>query len=175
MVNFGGRPLYFEEGLPPPKASSLAGSRSGLVDLLVARRRARGAHVDRGAALLELELVSLRGVLENVDQVLSVTGVRRTRDPRALVGVVAGARDLKGLIDLAALTFLLFLLRYLGYGRYGSHGDHRQKRRQQHQLLHVVSPSMYSSSRKLVSILELRSLSSSRSFYGRAVGQTSHA
>jgi hypothetical protein len=37
----------------------LAGSRRGLVDLLVARRRVLGAHVDGGAHVLELEVIGL--------------------------------------------------------------------------------------------------------------------
>src|SRR5215210_2284685 len=140
MVNFGGRSLYFEEGLPPPKASSLAGSRRGLVDLTRALGRVRGAHVNRGAALLELELVSLGVVLDYVDQVLGVSGVADTLDVRTLVAVATLASDREVLVNISALAFLLFLLSYLCYGRYSGHGEHRQKRRQQHQLPHVVSP-----------------------------------
>src|SRR5918995_3535745 len=146
MVNFGGRPLYFEEGLPPPKSSSLAGSRRGLVDLTRALGRVRWAHVDRGAALLELELVSLGVVLDNVDQVLGVSGVADTLDANALATVATLVGDGERLIEVGGLAFLLGLLANLGYGRYSGHGEHRQKRRQQHQLPHVVSPSMYSSS-----------------------------
>src|SRR5215211_1197581 len=73
-------------------APRLAASRRGLVDLRVASSRVGGAHVDRGADLLELEVVNLAGVLDEVDRVLGVTGVPNTLYPNALVTVVARAR-----------------------------------------------------------------------------------
>ena len=60
--------------------------RRGLVDLLVARRRRRGAHVDRGADLLELEVVGGGAVLDDVEHVLGVAGVADTLYPGALIG-----------------------------------------------------------------------------------------
>src|SRR5829696_2467487 len=110
----------------------LAGSRRGLVDLLVARRGRLRAYRDRRADLLELELVRGGTVLEDVGQVLGVAGVANTLYARTLGRVVTSARDLEGLIKLAALAFLLGLLAYLGYGRDGGQGQHRQQRRQHH-------------------------------------------
>src|SRR3989337_1231011 len=75
----------------------LAGSRGGLVDLLVTRRRVGGAHVDRGADLLELEVVRGRRVLDDVEHVLRVTGVAASLDAYTLVGVVTPASYLDGL------------------------------------------------------------------------------
>src|SRR5919107_4275697 len=93
-------------------APRLAASRRGLVDLLVTGSRVGGAHVDRGADLFELEVVNLARVLDDVDNVLGVTGVPNTLDVRTLVRVVPGAGYLEGLIELAALAFLLILLRH---------------------------------------------------------------
>src|SRR5918995_2602738 len=118
----------------------LSGGRSGLVDLLVASSRVRGAHVDRGADLLELPIVNLAGVLDDVDRVLGVAGVTDTLDIGALVRVIARAGDLEALVKIGALAFLLILLGHLRDGRDGSHGQHRQKSRQQHQLLHRLPP-----------------------------------
>src|SRR5918995_3275712 len=104
MVNFGGRPRYFEEGLPPPKASSLAGSRRGLVALLRALRGRLGADRDRRVDLLELKIATVLGaVLDDVGQVLGVAGVAGTLDANTLIGVVAGAGNLEGLIEVASL------------------------------------------------------------------------
>src|ERR671921_1663182 len=76
----------------------LAASRRGLVDLLVASSRVRAAYVDRGANLLELEVVNLTRVLDEVDRVLGVAGVTDTLDVRTLVRVVARAGYIEGLI-----------------------------------------------------------------------------
>src|SRR3712207_4786315 len=61
------RPASYQRAIAPllPRPL-LAGSRGGLVDLLVARRRVRRANRDRGADLLELKVVGLRGVLDEV-------------------------------------------------------------------------------------------------------------
>src|SRR5215216_2740121 len=104
----------------------LAGSRRGLVDLLVARRGRLRAHRDRRADLLELELVGGRAVLENVGQVLGVAGVANTLDTHTLGRVVTLTGNGERLIELTALAFLLGLLAYLGYGRDGGQGHHRQ-------------------------------------------------
>src|ERR671921_2481554 len=69
-------------------APRLAASRRGLVDLLVASSRVRAAYVDRGADLLELEVVNLTRVLDEVDRVLGVAGVTDTLDARTLGRVV---------------------------------------------------------------------------------------
>src|SRR5918998_1051949 len=127
----------------------LAGGRSGLVDLLIARRGVGGAHVDRGADLLELEVVRGRRVLNEVDHVLRVTGIAGTLDAYTLVGVVAAASYLEGLIEVAALTFLLGLLGDLRDGRDGSQSEHRQERRQHHQLLQLL-PLFFRDSRRIV-------------------------
>src|SRR5215211_2911843 len=118
--------LYWLQTWLPPR---LAASRRGLVDLLVASSRVRAAYVDRGADLLELEVVNLAGVLDEVDRVLGVTGVTDTLDVRTLVRVVARAGYIEALVNIGALALLLVLLGYLGYGRDSSHGQHRQKRR----------------------------------------------
>src|SRR5215213_4378009 len=103
----------------PRKASPLllnglttttTGGGSGLVDLLVARRRVRGVHLYRRATLLELKVVGLRTVLDDVGQGLGVAGVTDTLDACALVGVVAGLRDVERLVEFTALGLLLALL-----------------------------------------------------------------
>src|SRR5215207_11387006 len=119
---------------PAPKPSvssesiSLAAGGRRLVDLLVTGGRARGAHVDVRADLLELKLVGGGAVLEYVGHGLGVTGVANALDAYALVGVVALAGDGERLIELAALAFLLGLLADLGYGRDGRQSQHSQKR-----------------------------------------------
>src|SRR5918995_2467746 len=100
-----------------PRWPRLAASRCGLVDHLVARRRVRGAHVERGANLVELEVVRDGLVLDEVDHVLRVTGVAGTLDARTLVRVVALASDREVLVNIGALAFLLFLLGNLSYSR----------------------------------------------------------
>src|SRR5215207_9598330 len=71
---------------PAPKPSvssesiSLAASGCRLVDLLVTGGRARGAHVDVRADLLELKLVGGGAVLEYVGHGLGVTGVANALD-----------------------------------------------------------------------------------------------
>src|SRR5215211_3460458 len=103
----------------PRKASPLllnglttttTGGGSGLVDLLVARRRVRGVHLYRRADLLELEVVGLRTVLDDVGQVLGVAGVTDTLNARALGGVVASLGDVERLVELTALGILLAFL-----------------------------------------------------------------
>ena len=101
-----------------------------MVDRTRALGRVGGAHRDRRANILELEVISGRAVLEDVGHVLGVTGVANTLDAHTLGGVVAATGYLKGLIELAALPFLLFLLRNLRDDRNGGQGQHRQKRRQ---------------------------------------------
>src|SRR4028118_1848591 len=113
----------FEAGV-----SRLARGGSGLVDLLVARRRVAGAHVERGADLIELEVVGLGAVLDQVELVLGVARVRDALDARTLIGVVALAGDGERLVDLAALGLLLAFLIDRGYGRYRRHSQHRQHR-----------------------------------------------
>src|ERR687893_412886 len=82
---------------------SLAGGRSGLIDLLVTGGRVRGAHRDVGADLLELELIRGGGVLQDGEHVLRVTGVPNTLDVRTLgrVATLLGGREV--LTDLGAL------------------------------------------------------------------------
>src|SRR5215208_566269 len=121
----------------------LACSRRGLVDLTRALGRVGGAHGDGRADLLELKVIRGGAVLENVGQVLGVAGVANTLDAHALGGVVTAAGDREVLVELSALAFLLFLLADLRYDRNGGQGEHRQKRRQQHQLPHIVSPSIW--------------------------------
>jgi hypothetical protein len=58
---------------------------SGLVDLLVALRRRAATHVQRGAAVLKLEVASVRAVLDDAYLVLGVAGVGITSNPYALV------------------------------------------------------------------------------------------
>ena len=77
--------------------------RNGLVDLLVARRRVARANHDRGAGVLEAEVVGLGAVLEDAYLVLGVARVRHTLQPCALVGVVARVRDVERLGDVPAL------------------------------------------------------------------------
>src|SRR5829696_7645194 len=55
-----------------------AGGRRGLLDLIRARRRVRGAHGYGGADLLELKLVCGGAVLDDVGYVLRVAGVPNT-------------------------------------------------------------------------------------------------
>ena len=107
------------------QASLLAGGGSGLVDLLIARRRGRRVHRDVRAYLLHLEVgvpipvpieapVAVEVVvlikLYDVDYVLGIAGVRNPLDTCALVRVMATASYLKGLFYLATLAFLLGLL-----------------------------------------------------------------
>src|SRR5215208_3427550 len=121
----------------------LAASGRRLVDLTRALGRVGGAHGNGGADLLELKVIRGGAVLENVGQVLGVAGVANTLDAHALGGVVTAAGDREVLVELSALAFLLFLLADLRYDRNGGQGEHRQKRRQQHQLPHIVSPSIW--------------------------------
>src|SRR5919112_2197678 len=102
-------------------APRLAASRRGLVDLLVTGSRVGGAHVDRGADLLELEVVNLTRVLDEVDRVLGVTGVTDTLDARTLGRVVTLLSGPEVLVNIGALAFLLILLRHLRYGGGGGH------------------------------------------------------
>src|SRR5918998_3394843 len=125
MVTSEAGPSTLKRDLPPPKASSLARSGRGLVDLTRALGRVRGAKVDRGAALVELK-VPLGSVLDDVDQVLGVAGVTDALYAHTLVGVVATTGDRERLIEVGALGLLLGLLADLRDGRYGGHGDHRQ-------------------------------------------------
>ena len=81
----------------------LAGRGSGLVDLLVARRRVLGAHLYGSAVVLELEVVGLGAILKDPDLVLGVTGVRDALHARALVRVVARAGDVERLVNVSAL------------------------------------------------------------------------
>src|SRR5215212_4442746 len=60
----------------------LGGSRGSLIDLLVARGCVSRTHGESRAGLLELEVISLRSVLDEIDLVLRVTGVTRTLDGR---------------------------------------------------------------------------------------------
>src|SRR5215216_3222440 len=90
--------------------TTTTGGGSGLVDLLVARRRVRGVHLYRRADLLELEVVGLRTVLDDVGQVLGVAGVTDTLDARTLGRVVAGLGDVERLVEFTALGILLALL-----------------------------------------------------------------
>jgi hypothetical protein len=85
-------------------------SGRGLVDLLVACRRALGAHGNRGADRIELEVAATAAVvisvstsivvtvtlavLEDADLVLGVAGVGYALYPDALVRVVSSAGDL---------------------------------------------------------------------------------
>ena len=107
------------------QASLLAGGGSGLVDLLIARRRGRRVHVDVRGNLLHLEVgvpipvpieapvavgVVVLIKLYDVDYVLGIAGVRNPLDTCALVRVMATASYLKGLFYLATLAFLLGLL-----------------------------------------------------------------
>jgi hypothetical protein len=107
------------------QASLLAGGGSGLVDLLIARRRGRRVHRDVRGNLLHLEVgvpipvpieapVAVEVVvlikLYDVDYVLGIAGVRNPLDTCALVRVMATASYLKGLFYLATLAFLLCLL-----------------------------------------------------------------
>ncbi len=67
-------------------ASSLATRRGGgLVDLLVARRRVLRAHGDRGADLVELEVIGLGAVLDQARLILGVARVGHSLDAYALV------------------------------------------------------------------------------------------
>src|SRR5215207_7076653 len=115
-----------------PRRPRLAASRGGLVDLSVADKDL--VHVlvrrqrDIGANLLELEVIRLRGVLDDIERVLGVAGVPNTLDVGALARVVALTRGRERLIEVAALAFLLILLGNLRYGRDSSHCQHRQKR-----------------------------------------------
>src|SRR4028118_808529 len=101
----GQLPRPFEAGV-----SRLAGGRSGLADLLVARRRVLRTHGDRRTDLVELEVVRLGAVLDQIDLVLGVAGVGHPLNPHALVGVVAGLGDVKRLVDVTAVGLLLGLL-----------------------------------------------------------------
>src|SRR5215210_1173827 len=88
-------------------SSLLTESGSGLVDLLIARRRVFGTHLDRGTAVLELEVAAIPveeetveaveavevAELEDTYLVLGVAGVSRSLDAHALVGVLAPASD----------------------------------------------------------------------------------
>jgi hypothetical protein len=67
----------------------LAGSRRGLVDLLVARRRVLGRHVDGGAHVLELEVIGLGALLDEARLVLGVACVGHPLNNHALIGGVA--------------------------------------------------------------------------------------
>jgi len=58
--------------------------------LLLTGSRARGAHVDRRAGLLELKVVCCGAILDEVSYVLGVTGVANPLDAYALGGVRAG-------------------------------------------------------------------------------------
>src|SRR5215210_1446215 len=133
---------------PPDKANalcyalaSLAGSRGGLVDLLVARGGVNRAHRDRGANILELKVISRRSVLDEVDLALRVAGVARTLDAHTLVRVGTAAGNVERLIQVATLGVLLALLADLRHGRNHRDDQHRQHRRQQHQLLQLLPPS----------------------------------
>ena len=77
-----------------------------MIDVLVARRRSRGAHLDRRTHLIELEVVRLRTYLEDPYLVLGVAGVGDPLGTHGLVGVVARARNVEGLIYIPALGFL---------------------------------------------------------------------
>src|SRR4028118_160933 len=92
------------------QAALLAGRRSGLVDLLVARRRVRGALVDRATDLVELVVVGHREDRQEVDLVLGVAGLGHALNVRALVGVVALAGDGELLVYLAAPGLLVGVL-----------------------------------------------------------------
>src|SRR5918997_2393838 len=109
------------------QAALIAGRRSGLVDLLVARRRVRGALVDRATDLVELEVVGHREDRQEVDLVLGVAGLGHALDARALVGVITLAGDGELLVYLTALGFLFALLADLDrQGRYRDRQRHRQ-------------------------------------------------
>jgi hypothetical protein len=64
-----------------------------LVDLLVTRGGVDRADRDRGANILELEVVSRRSVLDDGDLTLRVAGVARKLGAHTLVGVVTTASD----------------------------------------------------------------------------------
>ncbi len=81
-----------------------------MIDALVARRRSRGAHLDRRTHLIELEVVRLRTYLEDPYLVLGVARVCHTLGAHGLVGVVARARNVEGLVYVPALGLLLELL-----------------------------------------------------------------
>src|SRR4028119_205616 len=85
----------------------LVGRRSCLIDLLVARGSGRGAHHDRRTHLIEPDVVRLRTYLEDPYLVLGVAGVGHPLGAHGLVGVVARARNVEGLVYVAALGFLL--------------------------------------------------------------------
>jgi hypothetical protein len=121
--------------------SSLASS-GGLVDRLVAGRRARAEDVKVAANLVELEVIGIRSVLDLVDLVLRVAGVSVAYDPRTLVAVATCARDSERLVDVAAIGFLITLLIDLRYGWDGYHKRYRQHHHQSKQLLQLLPPSL---------------------------------
>src|ERR671910_2268717 len=96
----------------PVVVTSSSVRRSGLVDLLVARRCVYGAHVDRATHLIELKLGVLPSEVEHVYRVLGVAGVGYSLHAHALVGVIARLGDVEGLFDVRALGLLLSLLGY---------------------------------------------------------------
>jgi Mn2+/Fe2+ NRAMP family transporter len=81
-----------------------------LVDLLVARRRDLRAHGDRGAGLIELEVIGFGAVLDNANLVLGVAGVGHSLQAHALIGVVASSGDGERLVHVAAVGILLVVL-----------------------------------------------------------------
>jgi hypothetical protein len=103
--------------------SSLASS-GGLVDRLVAGRRARAGDVKVAANLVELEVIGIRTVLDQVELVLGVAGVSVTHDPRTLVAVVTRAGDVERLVDVSSVGLLLALLVNLSFGRDGGYDYH---------------------------------------------------
>ncbi len=78
-----------------------------MLDVLVARRSGRGAQLDRRTHIIELEVVCLRTYLEDPYLVLGVAGVGHPLGTHGLVGVVARARNVEGLIYVSAFGFLL--------------------------------------------------------------------
>ena len=60
-------------GLLSDNRLTLLSGCGGLVDRLVALERERGAHLDRGAAVLELEVAPRREVVESVEEVVAET------------------------------------------------------------------------------------------------------
>jgi hypothetical protein len=100
-------------GIGPERTSSFTlafASRRGLVHPLVAPKRGLGANVGVGADVLELEVVRLEAKLGRAYLVLGLAGDDYALDVSALIGVVACAGDLGGLVPLAALGFLLEVL-----------------------------------------------------------------
>jgi hypothetical protein len=72
--------------------------------------RVRRTQLDRRAAVIELEVVSIPSDLNDACEVLGVAGVGHSLRTHCLVGVVARLRDVEGLVYVPAFGLLLDVL-----------------------------------------------------------------